>query len=221
MYIKEALDTKYNPLESNQLVCEACSLMEELQVAVLPVVEPSTQKLIGQVSKKRLSEEEATVKLSDIKLEEAVKAYEDQHIFEAMRLMLQYEISLLPVVNHDWILQGIIHKSNILEKLSHLLNLEEFGSIITIKLEQRDFTLSEIVRLIELEGAKILGITVETPDADQRDYEVSIKLNMKDSTRVASALRRFDYNIKVDSADLEYGVDMEDRADELIKYLDM
>lgn len=221
MYIKEALNTTYQPLESNQLVCEALSLMEEQEVTTLPVVEPASQKVLGQISHQKLKEGQATAKLSDIELSEAIKVYENQHVFEAIRLMLQYEIPLLPIVNHEWILQGMVHKSTVLELLSSMLNLTEFGSIITIQLNQQDFSLFEIVRIIELEGAKILGITVETPDAANELFEVSVKLNLKDVTRVASALRRYDYNIKVDSTEQEYGMDVEKRADELIKYLDM
>lgn len=221
MLVKEVLHTDFTPLKPNNTVLEALQRMDELDVKTLPVVDHTTHKLVGQINIDQLKNSEESQTVANLELKEVVKIYESQHVFEAVRLMLQYEIRLLPVVDEEWTLQGIVNKSNVLESLSRMLNLAEFGSIITIKLKQRDFTISEIVHIIETEGAKILGITVETPETGEKTFNVSIKLNVKDASRVASALRRYDYNIAADSSDEVYGMDIETRADELLKYLDM
>lgn len=221
MLARQALDTDITPLKADEQVSDAIERMQELGTNALPVVDDTTNKLIGLIHIDQLTENEELESISDVSLQEPVKVYESQHIFEAVRLMLQHELRVLAVVDKELTLKGMICKSEVLESLTKMLNLNEYGSVITIELGRRDFTLSEIVHIVETEGAKILGITVETPQAEQKTFEVSIKLNLKDVSRVAAALRRHEYTVMTDSGNEVYEMDMETRADELIKYLDM
>lgn len=221
MLARQALDTDITPLKADEQVSDAIERMQELGTNALPVVDDTTNKLIGLIHIDQLTENEELESISDVSLQEPVKVYESQHIFEAVRLMLQHELRVLAVVDKELTLKGMICKSEVLESLTKMLNLNEYGSVITIELGRRDFTLSEIVHIVETEGAKILGITVETPQAEQKTFEVSIKLNLKDVSRVAAALRRYEYTVMTDSGNEVYEMDMETRADELIKYLDM
>lgn len=222
MLARETINTDITPLTAHDSVGSAAELLNKLEVNYLPVVDPASGKLIGQVSKDMLDErDDPSSVIGAVDLSEAVKIYEHQHIFEAARLMLLHEMRFLPVVDDDWIFKGIIRKQEVLELLTSMLNLSEYGSVLTIELSRQDFTLSEIVHLIEMEGAKILGITVETPGKHKEVYEVSIKLNLQEVSRIAAALRRYGYDLLTEQGSETLGVDIETRADALIKYLDM
>jgi predicted transcriptional regulator len=221
MLARQALNTEQEPLYAQNSVSVAIKRMEELGVAELAVIDETTRKLIGQVTLQQLREAGPENKIAQLEQEESVKIYAGQHIFEAMRLMLQYEMRMIPVVDKEQTFLGLLGKNKILEMLTQMLNLAEFGSVITVELAQRSLTLSEIVQLIEAEGAKILGITVEMPDTQSDTFEVSIKLDLQDVTRVAASLRRHDYTVVTDSGNEVFSMDVENRADELIKYLDM
>lgn len=222
MLVSQALDTTATVLRKDQPITGAIEQMERLKVTVLPVVDTETGKLAGQVTLGQMADAGKHLKIvGELTLREPVKIFRKQHLFNAIQLMLKYELSLLPVVNSEWIYQGIIHKKDILESLTHMLNITEFGSVITIELSPDDFTLSEIVQIIETEGGKVLGITVEAPDAKTDNYEISIKLNLKDVSRIASSLRRHDYTIITEVEGDSARIDLETRADELIKYLEV
>jgi hypothetical protein len=136
--------------------------------------------------------------------------------------LLPYELQIVSVVDSEITFNGVITKQSLLETLPDMLNLVANGSILTIQLEKVDLTLSEIVHLIEVEGAKILGLSVEQPQKEGELFKVSIKINLRDATRITSALRRHDYDVIVDDASRDvFGFDMENRADELMKYIDM
>lgn len=221
MLAKQALNTDIEPLFAQNSVSEGIKKMNKLEVGELSVVDKTTRKLIGQVTREQLGSEDSDKKIGHLESEEPVKIYLGQHIFEAMRLMLQYEMRLIPVVDKEQAFVGFLGKDKVLESLTQMLNLAEFGSVITVELAQRSLSLSEIVQLIESEGAKILGVTVEMPDTRTDTFEVSIKLNLQDVTRVAASLRRHDYTVITDSGNEVFSMDVETRADELIKYLDM
>lgn len=218
---KSIIETDFVPLSGNDQIGAVKKRMEEMQVETLPVVDETTQKLIGQIQQKQLNgmDDEATI--ADLELDEAVKLYQGQHIFEAARLMLQYELRLLSVVDKEWTFMGILTKQQVLESLSRMLNLAEFGSVITVEVSRADFSISEIVQLIETEGAKILGVTVETPENSDQQFKVSFKLNLKDVSRVVSSLRRYDYRVVTESESTVFGEELEHRADELLKYINM
>lgn len=218
---KSILKTDFKPLEAGDLVVEVIDRMEVQRVKTLPVVDKTTQKLVGQVKYAQLIDTDNSTMISDLKVDEAVKVYKGQHIFEAARLMLQHELQLLPMVDKESTFLGIITKERVLESISEMLNLVESGSVITIELEPIDFSISEIVQIIETEGAKILGVTVEGPNNGKQNFEISVKLNVKDTSRVTAALKRYDYAVLIESESTVFGNDLEHRADELLKYIDM
>lgn len=218
---KSIINSDFKPLKGSDSISGLTELMEEQDIRVLPVVDNTTSKLIGQVSYEQLNQVEGELTVSDLDLGEVVKIYQGQHIFEAARLMLQYELRQLPVVDDEWTFLGVIDKQQVLESLSRMLNLAEFGSVITIELDRINFSISEIVNIIETEEAKILGLTVETPTKEEQTYEVSFKLNIENVSRVTAALRRYGYTVVAEMNNEVFGKDLESRADELVNYMDM
>ncbi|MDX1617180.1 MAG: CBS domain-containing protein [Balneolaceae bacterium] len=223
MQAEHLLNTRITPLSGQETVAVALERLQELDAHCLPMVDQTTDKLIGQIHRKQLlREEQPETPVSDLELEEPVKVFGNQHIFEAARLMFQYEIDILPVVDPEISYRGAILKQELLETLPEMLNLVSNGSILTIQLDQVDFSLSEMVHLIEVEGAKILGLVVESPEQEGGEFTVSVKVNLRDASRVVSSLRRHDYTVIADDTSRDvFGFDMENRADELIKYIDM
>ncbi|WP_441000294.1 CBS domain-containing protein [Fodinibius sp. SL11] len=218
---KSITKSEFKPLRGSDTVEEVRDRLEQEEVNALPVVDPTTQKLIGQIDSDQLLEAEDDQNISELRMDKAIKIYEGQHIFEGVRLMLQYELNLLPLVNKESSFLGVITKQQILESISKMMNLEQKGSVLTIEIEPIDFSLSEIVQIIEAEGAKILGVAVESTDGNHQAFEVSVKLNLEDISRVTAALKRYGYTVLVESESTVLENDLEYRADELIKYIDM
>ncbi len=225
MLVAEAINTDTRVLTSIDTLAKALEQMDNLQVDTLPIINETTRKLDGQITRSVVESVDESKRddalISQYGLEEPIMIFNNQHLFHAVQILLQHEVRVLPVVDREHVFQGLIEKHQVLESLGKMLNLTEYGSVITVELAQQDFTLSEIVQLIETEGGKILGITVEPPTAERKTYEVSIKLNLQDVSRVASALRRYDYSVLTESKSESANIDLETRADEFLKFLDI
>lgn len=222
MLAAQAINTDTRILTMDDSIAKAREQMDELNVDTLPVIESETQKLVGQITRETLRQPNPEmITVAEMELEKPIAIFNNQHLFYAVRLMLQHELDVLPVIDRDLLFQGIIQKHQVMELLGEMLNLTKYGSIITIELSRNDFTLSEIVQIIETEGGRILGVTVEEPDENKQSYEVSIKLNLQDVSRVASSLRRYDYTISTEAKSESHNIDLETRADEFLKYLDI
>ncbi len=220
MLVHEIIDKNIAPLKVTDSVALALTKLDLLFVTRFPVVDEGV--MVGMVSLDTLIEvTDENITISEIPLQDIIAIPESQHLFEAARTMLAHELFILPVVDRYNTFMGVIKKRDVLQALGDVFNLESFGSVITIEMMPYDFTLTEMVRLIETEGAKVLGIAVEQPNDDNGFYRVSIKLNLEDSSTVCSTLQRYGYVItsQVSSASMEK--DFSDRADELIRYLDI
>lgn len=218
---KRLITPKFDPLTGSDSVEAVKARMEAENIQTLPVVDTTTHALIGQIYYSDLLGAKTDHSIADMDLHEPVKVYRGQHLFEAVRLMLQYERKVLPVVDQEWTMLGVIERERMLDLIPQMLNLTESGSVITITLAPMDFSISEMVNIIETENAKILGMTVEKPRQDEQKYDVSFKLDVQDVSRVAAALRRYDYVVSTNSENEIFSQDLENRADELLKYIDM
>ncbi|MDZ7718182.1 MAG: CBS domain-containing protein [Balneolaceae bacterium] len=222
MLAKNLINTDFKPLEPSSTISTALAKMDAWHSSSIPIVEPTTRKNVGHILFDDISDitdEKQTI--SSIDFREPVSIFEDQHVFEIVRQMLQHEVRLLPVVDSSETYLGIIEKRQVLEALSTMLNIATSGSTITVKLPQSDFTISELVHLIETEGAKILGLTVERPTGLEESLKVSLKISHEDTSAVTSSLQRHGYVTTTENRNDLLQVDLSTRADELLRYLDV
>jgi hypothetical protein len=90
-----------------------------------------------------------------------------------------------------------------------------------IEMKAHDYMLSDVIRIIEAEGARILAMTIQAPDALNEHIRVSVKLNLDDLARVGSALRRYGYLISSESHSELTDRELSDKAEEFFRYLDI
>lgn len=224
MINKKILDTNIQPLQPSTTVERALKRMTDEQFNALPIVDKQGKKLLGLIRKSSLGDTvdtDAKKSLKEYEWESISGVTERQHVFEAARHIYHYDVMIIPVVDDDENIKGFITKRDLQAAISGMLNLGEYGSVITVEMIENDYSLSELVQLIETEGAKVLGLTVETPGDETNYFRVSIKLNVRDVTRVVAALRRYEYLVTSETWSEFFESDMQDRAGELLHFLDM
>jgi len=221
MIVNEILNTEIAPLKMSDPVSLARTKLDLLHINKFVVVNDSN-KIEGMIGIETLAEilDEDT-KLSDLSLEAIISVPKSQHLFEVTRQMFANELYVLPVVDAENEFLGLVRKREVLNALNEIFNLSSYGSVITIELAQIDYTLSDIVRIIEIENAKILGVAVQQPNDEVDTIRVSIKLNLEDSSVISAALRRYGYVIISEERSESMESNFSDRADELIRYLDI
>ncbi|TVQ01927.1 MAG: CBS domain-containing protein [Balneolaceae bacterium] len=222
MLAKKLVNKDFKPLEPSSSVSAALAKMDAWQTSNIPVLEPETQTIIGHVRFDDLAKVvDETAPISDLDIRFPIYAYVDQHIFEIARKMLHHEVRLLAVTDRNGEYIGIIEKRDVLESLSNMLNITTSGSVITVHMLRSDFTLAKLVHLIESEGAKILGLTVEQPNNNDVMIQVSLKLSHEDTSAIVSSLERHGYIAVTENRDDILQIDLTTRADELMRYLEL
>ncbi len=222
MLVREVISSYIKPLRAIDTSREALSAMIESGQVVLPVVDQTTNRFIGMVSRESVEKHHATVdSVLTIREQNSIVTDPDQNVFDTVRLMDKHNLTLLPVLDNGRNYLGVVERIRLNDRVIQLMNFTEYGSLVTVHFEERDFTLSKLVRIIESEGGLILGMSVESPRDESPVYAVSIKLNVPDPGRIVTALKRHEFIVDTHSTDNEEDRRFEQRADELMHYLNI
>ncbi len=222
MLVQKIINKDFTPLAHDDTASKALAKMDAWHTTCLPVIESTTGKLIGQIRLEQLVDlADESVQIATLPIDAPAAVFPHQHIFEVARQMLMHEVRIIPVVDNEYTYLGIAEKKEVLEALSALLNVSVSGSVISVDILSKDYSLSELVHLIESENARILGVAVEAPKGTADSFQVSFKLNIKDTSAISKSLRRHGYTVQSENQSELLQFDITDRADELIRYLDV
>ena len=115
-----------------------------------------------------------------------------------------------------------------MENFSKPLTPEQFielseaeNSLIILEIPLKDYTLTEISRIVESNNAHIISLYI-VPISGGKDLLVSLKLNISDLTVVLRSFERFNYNVVYFfMKEGEVTDTQKERLDELMYYLEM
>lgn len=218
MLVEEILTKAIPPVSTNDKAETALQYMEDWKVSHLAVVGDNRFRgLLEESSMAGFVNEHTKVKEFDLL---DVSAEPGLHIFEAIRLITDYKLTLLPVVDEAGMFQGEVTASAIMTCLSQMSAVREEGSVIILEMADVDYSLADISRHIEANDAKVLSAIVSRI-GDGHMIEVALKINQKQITGPVQTLQRFNYKIKAYYDAPTYESELKERYDELMRYLNI
>ncbi len=144
----------------------------------------------------------------------------ENHLYDAIRLICELKLSLVPVVDGNNVYQGYIDLQSIVEHFGNDLSINNPGSIIELELNTHDYSLSELTGIIESSDLKILHLGVTTfPNSTK--LKVTIKLDKIDISALIQTLNRYEYVISGSYGHDEMRDYLKDRYDSLMNYLNL
>ncbi len=180
-----------SPLRLSDTVGAALEYMNAMRVSDLPVVD--NNRLHNYARTLNLLQEKADKRLSDIIPfnPHAPVVHAQRHVYEVIPLMVASDLEVMAVANDQNQIIGIIDQRKIQEIISQSLTYKGMGAVLVIMAEPRDFAPSHIMRLVEENGAKVLGMMVNQTEAG--NLLVSLKLNTTLVKGIVASLSRFGY----------------------------
>ena len=116
------------------------------------------------------------------------------HPFEALRLVHQMNLSVLPVINNEHKYIGSVTKDTLLNYIVENSGIDTHGGIIVFEVAPRDYTLYEIARICENEDVVIMNTQVHPNE--QGKLDITLKLNRTVLDAVVASLERHNYHVK-------------------------
>ena len=208
------------PLKPSETFGKALLWMSEFKVGHLPVVDKNN--FLGIVSEEDILDSslfEVNFLSNTIQLD-SVFIYEYQHIFEVMRKMSEFQLTVMPILNRNEEYVGCTTLSHLMTIASNTTSIKEPGGVIVLRVNSKDYSLAEISQIVESNNARILSSYITSSD-DTSEIDVTIKLNKKELGAILQTFQRYDYKVietyqKEDDLD-----DLKNRFDNLMNLLDL
>jgi len=196
----------------------ALSLMDELKVNHLAVVRNSFY--LGIISEKEILNWDNPNEFIDEHLSElsAPSVIGSQHLFDIIQVVELNSLSIIPVLDEEKQYLGAITNRKLLYTIAKSTTVQSVGGVIVLQMNQNDYSMSKIARIVESNNTKILSSYITSIPKAQK-VELTLKLNKADITAIIKDFERFDYKIMASFKQDENDDDFLDRYESLMRFL--
>lgn len=194
MLTVELINSNIPRLKLQDSVSKALQLINDYRVTHLPVVQDD--KYLGLVSEDDLldmEEDKTPVELMQDSFVYAAVS-ENEHFLTAVNCCNQFETTVVPVVNEEKELLGVITTPDLLKALGNFAGTNEIGGIVVLEMERSQFAISEISRIVESNDATILHLNT-TVHPETGMLTVTIHINKKEIAAIVATFERYDYDV--------------------------
>jgi acetoin utilization protein AcuB len=219
MLVNQLLNTGFPSLNIADKASFALQLMDDYDVLHLPVL--SQDKFVGVVAKDDLlDDEEAAIHLSSPNILQKYSVKSEEHFLSALKLIAQFDLSLLPVINDQTELVGVILSKDLVKAVSLFLGIDEKGAVIVLETDKRNYSFGELSRLVETNDAYITQLNTYT-EASSGLVVITIKINKIEVSDIVATFQRYDYVVRYFFGEEEYANELKENYHHLISYLNM
>ncbi|HAO46679.1 MAG TPA: CBS domain-containing protein [Ferruginibacter sp.] len=207
-------------LQLKDSVSKALTLVDDFRLSHLPVVE--NDKYLGLISEEDLLDAEELKMPVELMQESFVRAsvHENEHFLNAVTFSNQFETTVVPVVNEDNELMGVITTDQLLKTLGNFAGTNEIGGIIVLEMERSQFTISEISRIVESNDSTILHLNT-TVHSETGMLTVTIHLNKKEISAIVATFERYEYDVIYYFGNENFENEIHSNYRHLMNYLDI
>jgi acetoin utilization protein AcuB len=213
--IRDIITPVMTSFSGNQVL----SALDETRIQHLPIV--NNHDYLGLICETDLFNNNIDEPIGTYKLSiPNISVKRDNHIYDAVRLICEHKLTLVPVTDNNNVYLGYIDLQSIVEHFGNEMSVNNPGAIIEIEVNQHDYSISEIASIIESNDVKILHLGVTT-FADSTRVLITVKLDKIDISAVIQALNRYEYTISASYGEDEMRDYLKDRYDSLMNYLNI
>ncbi|WP_304062251.1 CBS domain-containing protein [Pedobacter glucosidilyticus] len=206
------------PIKTSDSIQKVEDRMAEFRLNHLPIVNET--QFLGLISDEDIIEipdYDTTVGNVNLSLINPF-VYEDQHIYEVIRLFYEQKLTAVPVLDSSMNYLGLISINTLTAYFAKITSVADPGGIIILEISNRNNSLSHIAQIVESNNAQILSSYIDTV-ANSTKLEITIKVNKTDISPIIASFLRYDYTIKATFNHLQRDNDSKDRFDSLMNYL--
>lgn len=219
MFADELINENLTVLSPDISVEDAVAHFEDSFSECLPLVEG--QKFLGLVFREKIEElPDYSVPLSRLPLDKP-NAYlrGSRHFMDFLEVCLENDSPLAALVDDDFKYLGCASLADLSRFLGRQMAVSQNGVVLVISKTEREFSMAELMRLLEVDLQKVIYAFVHTQENEPGFIKATVKLNSPDATRAAATLERFGYQV-IQKFQNSVSPDWDqDRIQLLLKYL--
>lgn len=219
MFCGQLISSRFTPLRSTDTVGYALLQMEENQIPCLPVVDED--HYLGMLREEDLLDEEASLPIADFSdLFSGVAVRSQDHFLVGVKLSHVYDLPLVPVANEKQEWEGVIVQADLFRQLAMLTGAEEFGSMLVLEMERKEYAPGLMNRLVESNDALITQLNTWYDTATQL-LTVVIRINKEEISDVVASFQRHGFFIRYYLGEEMFRNELQSNLEHLLNYLNI
>lgn len=219
MLVHELINNSLPQLQPGDTVATALQLMSDFKLSHLPIV--AEDQYLGLLGEDVLHIENNEINIENFREDLVqVSVTTGNHFLSAVRVANRYQTNIIPVITESREYIGSIAGNELLAVLGDFSGANETGAVIVLDIELTRFSISEINRIVESDGASIFHLNI-TSRPDSTTLQVTIHLNKKELSVIIAAFQRHQYSIYYYSGEELLTTEIDTNYRNLMNFLDI
>lgn len=221
MITRELIDPNFPVLKPDDPISRAIEISEDFKLTHLLLVDED--EYMGLLTESQLFDApDDSQRVDSIPTSyKEVFCRDTIHYIDALRILFKHKIPITAILDENDKFEGVISFESLYKEISGLTAFDKDGGIVVIHINEKDYSLSELSRIIESNGSKIIAAFVKPSENEIDHLTVTLKLNTEDLSRIMASLERYEYNIIASFHKTEVSSTSQERLGLLFKYLDI
>ena len=216
--IKNYVTNDFQPIDGHETIAVVQGFIGDLNFSHFPVIEQEI--FIGSIAADDIETFDSDKKVVDYKFTfEHFFARTNMIWLDVLEVFAKNNTNLVPILDENNTYVGYYEIEDIIKFFHETPFLKEHGSIIVVRKNSIDYSMSQITQIVESNNGKLLGLFIS--DADLTSVQVTIKINLGSLNEIIQTFRRYNYEIISEHPEDNYINNLKERSDYLDKYLSM
>lgn len=192
--------------------------MDEFKTAELPVADQG--RFLGLIDEDMIYDQIDAEVISDLLLK-GQECFVDhhKHYYEVLSKAYNQGFRLVAVLDDDEGYLGVVSIHDVVQAFAQASSINSPGAILVLKVEEKEYSLSNIARMIEMNDVKILSTHIAPIPEAPGSSRVTIKLDTEEISQVKTVLENNKITIEATFNTTALSYDEKERLDMLMKYL--
>ena len=216
--ITNYITNDFKAIDSQESIAVVQDFFHELTFSHFPVIEEEIY--IGSIASEDIETFASDKKIADYKYTfERFFARTNMIWLDVLEIFAKNHTNLVPVLDENNKYVGYYEIEDIIKLFHETPFLKETGRIMIVKKAILDYSMSQIVQIVESNNGKLLGLFVSDSNTDT--IQITLKINVGAINEIIQSFRRYNYEIISEHQEDNYINTLQERSDYLDKYLNI
>ena len=214
--ITDYINTDFKAINSSDSIESVIFFFEEARFSHFPVVEDGVY--IGCISSEEVETFDSSKKIADYRY--ALKGFfarTSMFWVDVLDVFSRNITTVIPVLSDENTYVGYYEITEVIQNFYETPFVKEYGGVIIVEKSILDFTMSQVVQIIESNEGRILGLYVSNTTPNK--VQVTIKIVLGGMNEILQTFRRYGYDIISEFKEDVFLNNLKDRSAYLDKYL--
>ncbi len=216
MFIKDYISKDYPVFSIGDSVEEANEIAKEFGYSHIFVKKKGIYQ--GAISQSFL-EESPEGNLASLAIHyEKFAIIDDGNILDSIKLFHTFNANVVPVITKLEKYVGYLSCDDIFNEFSKYPLFSENGALITVQINEKNYSMTEICKIVESNNAKIYGCYINAIQDDE--IQITLKISSENLSSIDETFERYGYSVVQKYYDDEKEELLKDRFGFFQKYLE-